>query len=217
MSASASSTPTQRTSSNSWSCSDQVAADRLHQEVVDGLVDARPRLHEPVLDGPDGRHDADLEPGLLLHLAERRLLDRLIGVGGALGQRPGRAVALAAAPPEDQLAYPLRPAAARPRPRRWRARWASAAALAPSASPWRRVPARIAETGAGRIQRVRSGAARTAPPRAVCAAGRTDDRAASRMARTGCVTAPSAITGPGCDRTGTAAGARTAGPAGDRR
>src|SRR6187200_2763866 len=45
-----------------------VATDRLHQVVVDRLVDACPRLHEVVLDGADGRHDADLETGLLLHL-----------------------------------------------------------------------------------------------------------------------------------------------------
>ena len=63
--AGASSKVIQRTSSNSWSWRGQVAADRLHQEVVDGLVDARPRLDEPVLDRVERAGDADLEPGLL--------------------------------------------------------------------------------------------------------------------------------------------------------
>ena len=51
------------------------------------------------------------EPGLLGHLAQRRLLRRLVAVGRALGQRPGHAVALAAA------ACPARPRG-RARPRR---------------------------------------------------------------------------------------------------
>ena len=43
----------------------EVAAGRLHQEVVDGLVDARPRLDEPVLDRVERAGDPDLEAGLL--------------------------------------------------------------------------------------------------------------------------------------------------------
>ena len=50
----ASSNPIQRTSSNSWSWPPEVAAGGHHQEVVDGLVDARPALDEPVLDGVEG-------------------------------------------------------------------------------------------------------------------------------------------------------------------
>ena len=76
----ASSNGIQRTSSNSWSCSAQVAADRLHQEVVDGLVDARAGLDEPVLDRVQRAGDPDLEPGLLGDLAQGRLLGRLAGV-----------------------------------------------------------------------------------------------------------------------------------------
>ncbi len=81
----------------------QVAADGLHQVVVDGLVDAGALLDEPVLDGPDRDQDAHLEPGLLLHLAERRLLDGLVAVRGALGQRPGDAVRVATSTPEHEL------------------------------------------------------------------------------------------------------------------
>ena len=43
----------------------EVAADRLHQEVVDGLVDPRPALDEPVLDRVERAGDPDLEAGLL--------------------------------------------------------------------------------------------------------------------------------------------------------
>ena len=81
----------------------QVATHGLHQVVVDGLVDARALLDEEVLDGPDGRQDADLEPGLLLDLAQGGLLHGLVAVGRSLGQRPGDAVALPAPAAEHQL------------------------------------------------------------------------------------------------------------------
>ena len=80
------------------------AAGRRHEEVVDDLVDARARLHEPVLDVADALEDGDLQAGLLGHLAERRLLGPLARVGRALGQRPGGRVALAAAPTKHDLA-----------------------------------------------------------------------------------------------------------------
>ena len=63
----------------------QVAAGRLHQEVVHGLVDACPALDEPVLDGVEGCHDPHLEAGLLRDLAQRRLLGGLAGVRRSLG------------------------------------------------------------------------------------------------------------------------------------
>ena len=62
----------------------EVAADRLHQEVVDGLVDPGPALDEPVLDRVEDVGDPDLEAGLLGDLAERGLLARLTGVRRAL-------------------------------------------------------------------------------------------------------------------------------------
>ena len=63
----------------------QVAAGGLHQEIVDGLVDPGAVLDEVVLDGRQRRHDADLEPGLLAHLADRRLLDGLTASGVPFG------------------------------------------------------------------------------------------------------------------------------------
>ena len=52
----------------------QVAADRLHQEVVDGLVDAPSGLGEVVFDRIERAGDAAYEPGLLGHFAQGRLL-----------------------------------------------------------------------------------------------------------------------------------------------
>ena len=46
--------------------------------------------------------DPDLEAGLLAHLAEGGLLARLAGIGRALGQRPGPAVALTPAAAHDE-------------------------------------------------------------------------------------------------------------------
>ena len=43
----------------------EVPADRLHEQVVDGLVDPGAALDERVLDDVEGRDDADLEAGLL--------------------------------------------------------------------------------------------------------------------------------------------------------
>ena len=80
----------------------QVAADRVHQEVVDGLVDARAGLDEGVLDRIERSADPDLEPGLLLDLAQGGLLATLTGDRRPLGQRPGPAVALAATAPDDE-------------------------------------------------------------------------------------------------------------------
>ena len=53
----------------------QVTADRLHEKVVDGLVDARAALDEGVLDGRQRRDDPDPEARLLLDLADGRLLE----------------------------------------------------------------------------------------------------------------------------------------------
>ena len=55
-----------------------------------------------VLDRVERAGDPDLQPGLLLDLAEGRLLAALAGVGRALGQRPGPPVALAPAAPDDE-------------------------------------------------------------------------------------------------------------------
>src|SRR5439155_13167467 len=52
----------------------QIAADWLHEEIVDGLVDSRAALDEPVLDGLQNVGDPHFETGLLRHLAECRLL-----------------------------------------------------------------------------------------------------------------------------------------------
>ena len=81
----------------------QVAADRLHQEVVDGLVDARAGLDEPVLDRVERPGDPDLEPGLLAR-PRGGPSPRVVSpaFGRALGQRPGPAVALATAAADDE-------------------------------------------------------------------------------------------------------------------
>ena len=67
----------------------EIATDRLHQEVVDGLVDPDPVLDEHVGNRGQRFDDPDLQAGLLLDLAERRLLDGLAGIGSALGKGPG--------------------------------------------------------------------------------------------------------------------------------
>src|SRR5262245_33840 len=48
----------------------QVAPGGVHQEVVDGLVDAGPALDEPVLDRVERALDPDVEAGLLADFAE---------------------------------------------------------------------------------------------------------------------------------------------------
>ena len=70
----------------------KVAAGRLHQEVVDGLVDPGAALDEPVLDRVEDVGDPDLETGLLGDLAERGLLAGLAGVRAcpSAGSRSGR-------------------------------------------------------------------------------------------------------------------------------
>ena len=55
-----------------------------------------------VLDRVERAGDADLQPGLLLDLADGRLLAALAGVGRALGERPGPPVALAPAAADDE-------------------------------------------------------------------------------------------------------------------
>src|SRR4029077_19474372 len=55
----------------------RVAAGRLHEEEVHELVHALARRCEPVIGRADIAKDADLEAGLLLHLAEGRVLDLL--------------------------------------------------------------------------------------------------------------------------------------------
>ena len=59
---------------------------------MDGLVDARPRLDEEVLDRVERPGDADLEPGLLGDLAEGGLLGRLAALRACPwgGSRSGR-------------------------------------------------------------------------------------------------------------------------------
>ena len=73
----------------------EVTADRLHEEVVDGLVDPGSALDEPVLDRVEVVGDPDLEAGLLSDFAEGCLLTGLAGVRRALGQGPGVDVAIA--------------------------------------------------------------------------------------------------------------------------
>ena len=80
----------------------EVAAGRLHQEVVDRLVDALARLDEPVLDRVERPGDPDLEPGLLGDLAQGGLLARLTRLGRALRQGPGPAVAFATPAADDE-------------------------------------------------------------------------------------------------------------------
>ena len=65
-------------------------------------MDARPGLDEPVFDRVERTGDADLEPRLLLDLADGGLLATLAGVGRSLGKCPGPAVSLAAATADDQ-------------------------------------------------------------------------------------------------------------------
>ena len=88
MSARASATGAQRTSSNSASWSSSGAADRAHQEEVDRLVEAGRAADEEVADRAQRRLDLDLDAGLLARLAQGGLLDRLARVGRSLRQRP---------------------------------------------------------------------------------------------------------------------------------
>ena len=82
-------------------------ADRVHQEEVDGLVEADPIADEEVADGPERGFDLDLDPRLLAGLAAGGLLDRLAAVGRALRQRPEqRATAM---DEQDRLASLLGP------------------------------------------------------------------------------------------------------------
>src|SRR6185503_9454998 len=80
----------------------EVAPDRLHQEVVDGLVDPGAALDEPVLDRVEDVRDPDLETGLLGDLAEGGLLAGLTGVGRALRERPRQDVAIAPTRTNDE-------------------------------------------------------------------------------------------------------------------
>ncbi len=63
---------------------------------MDRLVEPRPRLDEPVLDGVERACDADLEAGLLGDLAQGCLLARLACGRSALGECPRPGVAIAA-------------------------------------------------------------------------------------------------------------------------
>ena len=73
----------------------QAAADRMHQEEVDRLVEARPAMDEEVGDRADRLLDLHPEAGLLARLADRGLGQRLARVGSPLGQRPQRRLAAA--------------------------------------------------------------------------------------------------------------------------
>src|SRR5215204_1060553 len=86
----------------------EVTASGDHEEVVDRLVDAGPSLHEPVLDRVERADDLHLEAGLLAHLAEGRLLGRLVRIGGALGEGPRHAVTLALALADDEVGGAVR-------------------------------------------------------------------------------------------------------------
>ena len=77
----------------------------LHQEEMDGLVDALAVLGEEVVDRSDRGQDAHLKPCLLPDLAQRRLLHRLCTVRCPLGQHPGDAASLAAAHTDAQLRF----------------------------------------------------------------------------------------------------------------
>jgi hypothetical protein len=81
----------------------EVAAGRLHQEVVDGLVNPRATLDERVVDRIEGPGDADLETGLLGDLAQGGLLAGFPGVGRSLGKGPGHDVAISPARPDDEV------------------------------------------------------------------------------------------------------------------
>src|SRR6185295_20003430 len=80
----------------------EVASDGVHEEVVDGLVDARAGLDEGVFDRVERPADSDLQARLLLDLADRGLLAALAGLRRALGQRPRPAIALAPAAADDE-------------------------------------------------------------------------------------------------------------------
>ncbi len=67
----------------------EIPAGRLHQEVEDGLVDPGAALRERVADEIERLEDADLQSGLLGHLADGRLLGRLPRDRRALGEGPG--------------------------------------------------------------------------------------------------------------------------------
>jgi hypothetical protein len=80
----------------------QVAADRLHQEVVDRLVDSRAGLDEPVLDRIEDTGDADGQAGLFGDFAEGRLLAGLADVRRPLRKGPGATIALPPAAADDE-------------------------------------------------------------------------------------------------------------------
>src|SRR5215210_9576721 len=84
----------------------EVAADGLHEEVMDRLVDPRPVLDEGVPDRLELTHDPDLQTALLGDLADGGLLAALAGLRRSLGQRPGDRIALAAAHADDQMRDP---------------------------------------------------------------------------------------------------------------
>ena len=88
-SSAASSKATQRTWSNSWSWRGEVAAGRLHQEVVDGLVDPGAALDEPY--SIESRASVIRTSRPVSSATSRRAVcsTRLAGVRGALGQGPG--------------------------------------------------------------------------------------------------------------------------------
>src|SRR5215470_964075 len=66
----------------------QLAADRLHQEVVHGFVHPAVLGDEPVVDSAQRRKHPPGDAGLLRDLADRGLLRRLAGLDVTLGQRP---------------------------------------------------------------------------------------------------------------------------------
>ena len=68
--------------------SGEVATGGFHHEIVDGLVDARPRLDEEVFDRIEGARDADLQTGLLGDLPKRLHLLCDVASGVPLGERP---------------------------------------------------------------------------------------------------------------------------------
>ena len=68
--------------------------------------------------GPTGARMRTWRPGLLLDLAQRRLLDGLVAIRGPLGQRPGDAVAVPATTAQHELRAGRCPGAGRRRPRR---------------------------------------------------------------------------------------------------
>jgi len=62
----------------------------VHQVKVDAFLDQRVAGAKEILDRVEPSHDLRIEPGLFLHLAQRRLLRRLARGHGALGQSPPR-------------------------------------------------------------------------------------------------------------------------------